>query len=90
MFRALAPSFLALIAATMIGAAAEAGCACSCVDGNMVAGCSSALDIPPICPMRTCAQPTVRPPLPIGGRRACTDVQVCDKYGHCEWQSVCQ
>ncbi len=90
MFRALAPPLLALIAATMMGAAAEAGCACMCVDGNMVAGCTSDLDIPPICPMRTCAQPTIRPPVRIITRRACVDTQVCDQYGHCEWQPVCQ
>jgi hypothetical protein len=56
----------------------------------MVAGCTSSLDIPPICPMRTCAQPTIRPPVGMITRRACVDTQVCDQYGHCEWQPVCQ
>jgi hypothetical protein len=90
MVRGLAPLILALIAAMMTAAAAHAGCACVCLDGNVVPSCSSSLDIPPICPMRTCTQPTVRPPLPIGARRACADTQVCDQYGHCEWKPVCQ
>jgi hypothetical protein len=89
MIRGLAPLFLALIAAVTMGATAQAGCACMCVDGNVVPACSSTLDIPPICPMRTCTQPTVRPPLGITSRRACADTQVCDQYGHCEWKPVC-
>lgn len=90
MVRVLAPLFLALIAATMMGGgAAQAGCACVCVDGNVVPSCTSTLDIPPICPMRACTQPNVRPPPPIITRGACADTQVCDPYGHCEWKSVC-
>jgi len=90
MFKALAPPLLALIAAMTMGAAAEAGCACTCVDGNVVPSCSSPLDIPPICPMRACTQPTFRAPVPIGARPACVDTQVCDRYGHCEWKPVCR
>jgi len=90
MFRGLAPLFLALMAATVAGAESKAGCSCMCVDGNMVPACSNTLDIPPICPMRTCTQPTVRPPPGNRTRRACAYTQVCDRYGHCEWKPVCQ
>ena len=90
MVRGLAPPLLGLIAATMMGAAAEAGCTCACVDGNVTPSCTSLLDIPPICPMRTCTQPTVRPPVGIINRRACTDTKICDPYGHCEWKPVCR
>ena len=90
MFRALAPPLLALIAATMMGAAAEAGCACMCVDGNMVAALHERLGHP-----ADLSDAHLRPAdhstaLRIGTRRACVDTQVCDQYGHCEWQPVCQ
>ena len=89
MVRGLAPLFLAPIAAAAISAAAYAGCACVCFDGNVVPSCTSSLDIPPICQTRTCAPPTVRPPLGIISRRACADTRVCDPYGHCAWKLVC-
>ena len=90
MLKALAPAILALWVSAMAVGPALAGCACACVDGNIVAACSSDLDIPPICPLRTCTQPTVRPPVGIISRRSCVDTQVCDKYGNCRWDTVCQ
>ncbi len=81
---------LALWASTIAPNSASASCACTCVDGNVVAGCTSDLDIPPICAMRTCTQPTIRPPPPLGARHACLDTQVCDQYGHCEWKPDCR
>ncbi len=89
MLKALVAIVLAISVSAMAGGSAQAACSCTCFDGNIVAGCSSDLDIPPICPMRTCTQPTVRARPPIVNRRSCVDTEVCDKYGNCRWTSVC-
>ena len=69
---------------------AEAACNCVCADGNVVAACSGSLDIPPICPMRTCAQPTIRRPPPIKSGGGCSEVKSCDRYGNCRWATNCR
>lgn len=90
MLRALPSAILAVWVLASAAGSAQAGCSCDCVDGNVVPACSSTLDIPPICPMRTCTQPTIRPPVGIITRRSCVDTQVCDIYGNCQWNPVCR
>jgi hypothetical protein len=68
---------------------AEALCVCQCIEGQVQPACTNSLDIPPICPLRTCPfGPTLTPP-PIVSRSSCGQVQSCDIYGHCVWKQVC-
>jgi hypothetical protein len=82
--------------ALMMSVAARASCTCQCVDGQMQALCSSALDIRPICPSRICpiAGPSIAPinppTIPPLGTSSCRQAQVCDPFGNCRWQQVCQ
>jgi hypothetical protein len=87
---------LGLGVALLMSARAEASCTCQCVDGEMQPLCSSAIDIPPICPPRVCpiAGPSIAPinppTIPPLGTSSCRQAQVCDRYGNCRWQQVCQ
>jgi hypothetical protein len=77
-------------------AGAEAPCVCRCVDGQMQPLCSSSIDLPPICPMTTCAltppsiapiQPAQLPPL---GTSQCSQRQVLNPATRqYEWRSIC-
>jgi len=68
---------------------ADAVCVCQCIEGQVRPACSSSLDIPPICALRTCSfGPTLAPP-PIGYRGSCAQAQSCDAYGHCVWKQLC-
>lgn len=89
MIKASALLVLALIALFAAHTSAEAGCACTCVDGNMVAACPNPYDVPPICSLRTCAPPMVRPIVPLLNTHACVDTETCDQFGNCEWNPVC-
>lgn len=79
----------------ILGAAAHASCYCQCVDGAMQALCDSAIDLPPICPPSICPltapsfAPIGRPTLPPLGTSSCRDAQVCDVWGNCRWEQVC-
>jgi hypothetical protein len=76
------------------GSAAEAACACQCVDGQMQPVCDSGINRPMVCPPTVCRPPRpsvapVIPPLPLGGSQ-CKQAQVCDAAGKCTWEQVCR
>jgi hypothetical protein len=95
-----------LVAGAAIGAAlwlaaaatpAEAACSCACVDGQMRAVCSNAVELAPICPPAICpiAPPAVRPitapQLPPPGASNCRQAQVMNPWtNRYEWQTVCR
>ena len=78
------------------GTAANAGCTCQCVDGQMQPLCESSVDLPPLCPPTICPlaprsmAPLNPPTLPPLGTAQCEQAQVCDRSGHCRWQQVCR
>ena len=80
----------------LLGCAAQASCVCECVDGRMQPICQSAIDLPPLCPPTLCplASPSIaplpRPTLPPLGTSQCRQARVCDRFGNCHWQQVCQ
>jgi hypothetical protein len=82
--------------ALLLSAPAEASCTCQCVDGEMQPLCSSSIDIPPICPPRICpiAGPSIAPinppTIPPLGTSSCRQARICDPYGNCRWQQVCE
>jgi hypothetical protein len=90
--RATAHLFLTMLALGAGATAASAGCVCSCRDGEMRAWCTAPYDIPPICPARVCSPPSVRPSPPLAGSitRGCSNEQVCDPSGVCQWKRVCR
>ncbi len=75
---------------------ADAECVCQCVDGQMQPLCQSSIDVPPICPAAVCpiAAPSIAPVkpaiIPPIGTSQCRQARVCDTFGHCQWQQVCQ
>jgi hypothetical protein len=75
---------------------AEAACVCRCVDGEMQPICNSAMDLPPICPPTICpiAPPSIAPIIPPSvpplGTSDCRMAQVCNMFGNCRWQRVCE
>lgn len=74
----------------------NAGCLCQCVNGQMQPLCDNSIEIPPICPPVICpiAPPSIAPiqppTIPPLGTSFCRQAQVCDTYGNCRWQQVCQ
>ena len=82
--------------ALLTSARVEASCTCQCVNGEMQPLCSSAIDIPPICPPRICpiAGPSIAPinppTIPPLGTSSCRQARVCDPFGNCRWQQVCR
>ena len=92
----LALALVSVCVAVLVGVRAEASCTCQCVDGEMQPLCSSSIDIPPICPPRICpiAAPSIAPidPLRIPpiGTSSCRQARICDAFGNCRWQQVCQ
>src|SRR6516162_7762841 len=85
-----------VIAFLLLGGTARASCVCQCVNGEVQPLCSSAIDLPPICPPRVCplAPPSIAPlnppTLPPLGTSACRQEQVCNQFGNCRWQQVCR
>lgn len=86
----------ALVGLGMLWTEANASCTCQCVNGEMRPLCSSAMDLPPICPLVICPMaplslepisPLTLPPI---GTSHCRQAQVCDRYGNCRWQQVCR
>ena len=83
-------------AVLLTSARVEASCTCQCVSGEMHPLCSSAMDIPPICPPRICpiAGPSIAPinppTIPPLGTSSCRQARVCDPFGNCRWQQVCR
>jgi hypothetical protein len=91
-----------IVAVTALGAAlffvgeANAACTCQCVNGNMQPLCDSAIDLRPICPPTICPitapsiAPISTPVIPPIGTSACHQARVCDAFGNCRWQQVCE
>jgi hypothetical protein len=77
-------------------AQASAACVCQCVDGRMQPICQSSIDLRPICPATICPimspsiAPLNPPTLPPLGATSCRQARVCDAFGNCQWQQVCQ
>jgi hypothetical protein len=89
-------ALLAGLALLLLGGAADASCVCECVDGHMQPICQSAIDLPPLCPLTLCPlaplaiaplPPLTLPPL---GTSQCRQARVCDRFGNCRWQPVCE
>ena len=81
----------------LVPAAADAGCVCRCVNGEVQAVCSSSLDIEPICAPAICpiTPPAIRPidppTVPPIGTSSCRSEQVLNPYtGAYEWRQVCR
>jgi len=76
---------------------ASAACVCRCVNGEVQALCSSAIDLPPICPPRVCpitppsVAPIQAPRVPPIGTTICRQAQVVNpRTGRYEWREVCR
>ena len=75
----------------------DAGCVCSCVNGQVQALCSSTFEIAPVCMPRVCPivmpsiQP-IRPPIiPPIGTSNCGPRQVFNPFtSRYEWKTICQ
>ena len=79
-----------------VPSAAQANCACVCVDGEVQALCTSTLDIEPICPPRICSivppsiEPIQPPRVPPIGTSECSQRQVYNEFTkQYDWQEVC-
>jgi hypothetical protein len=89
-------SALGLLMVLAVTHNAEAACTCQCVNGQMQPLCSSAIDVPPICPPTVCPimapsiAPIAPPTIPPAGTTACRQARVCDQFGNCRWQEVCR
>lgn len=74
---------------------ARAECICQCVNGQMRPLCDNSMDMRPICPMTICpmASPSItpiQPPMiPPIGTSNCRQARICDAFGNCRWQTVC-
>lgn len=75
---------------------AYAACQCVCMDGEVQAVCTSALDIEPICAPRICPivppaiEPIQRPRVPPIGTSKCVQRLIYnDQTKKYEWQEVC-
>lgn len=87
---------LALAFGGAIMVAAQAGCVCRCVDGQMQPLCSSSIDLPPICPATLCSltPPSIAPlpstQLPPLGTSHCSQRQVLNPATRqYEWRNIC-
>lgn len=90
---AIGAALLGLFLAT----SAQGQCVCRCVNGEMRPLCTSAIDLPPICPPTVCPltppsiapiQPPTLPPL---GTTSCSQQQVYNpRTGQYEWRSICR
>ena len=88
--------FLIVMFGLALTARAQASCECRCVDGSMQALCSSAIDLPPICPSGGCALPPASiaplrlPGLPPLGTTQCSERQVLNPATQqYEWHRIC-
>ncbi len=76
--------------------AANAACACLCVDGQLQPVCDDGIYKPMVCRPAICKppKPSVAPVIPpnvqgLGGTE-CKQAQVCDTQGKCAWEQVCR
>lgn len=88
-------NLLLIIAGAIMCSDAWASCTCKCVDGEMQPLCQNSFDVPPVCPPAVCSPvppsvaPIMPPTVPPIGATSCHPAQVCDQYGNCRWQKVC-
>lgn len=87
---------LAAVAFLLLGICrADAECVCQCIDGQMEPLCQNATDLSPICPPTICPitapsiAPVAPPAIPPLGTSQCRQARVCDTFGNCQWQRVC-
>ena len=76
---------------------ALAACQCTCINGNVQAVCTNAIEIRPICAPRVCpiTPPSVRPlntpSVPPIGTKTCRMEQVLNPYtNQYEWKRICR
>jgi hypothetical protein len=91
---------VAMVVAGSLATSSEesrAACSCTCVNGQVQALCSSALDLEPICAPQICPivppsiAPLQSPMVPPVGTYGCRQVQALNRYtGQYEWRTVCQ
>lgn len=73
-------------------------CVCQCSNGHLLPICDNPLTLPPICPATPCAMVPVMTPIQTPYQapylapapRNCRPIQVCDPYGICRMQQLCQ
>jgi hypothetical protein len=89
-------SFLAAAFALFLTVESRASCVCRCVDGETQPLCSSAIDLPPICPLAVCSivppgvAPVQSPRIPPIGTSDCSLRQVLNPAtNRYEWRSIC-
>lgn len=89
-------TFLLALSLILFGVGAtHAECICQCVDGEMEPLCESSIDLRPICPLTMCpivapsTAPIDTPTIPPPGTSQCKPARVCDTFGNCRWQRVC-
>jgi len=69
---------------------------CSTGKCRQVPICDNSLDLPPIRPLEIppipppSIKPIQPPTLPPIGTRTCRQANLCDAYGKCRWQTVCE
>lgn len=91
----------AMLVFSAVGSTAEAACQwtwdCSGFGGcRQVQVCDSTIDMPALRPpeIAPIPSPSIRPiprtTLPPLGTTSCRQAYLCDSYGQCGWQSVCQ
>src|ERR1700683_4174822 len=85
-----------LLGLAAISSPTYANCVCRCVNGEVQAICSSAIDIQPICSQGICpiATPGITPIQPLGipplGTTDCHQAQVYNPYTRqYEWKTLC-
>jgi hypothetical protein len=87
---------IAVMALVAFSYEAKAECTCECVNGHVQPLCESSIDLPPLCPPTLCPlmspslAPLNPPTLPPLGTSECHQARICDQFGNCRWQQVCQ
>ena len=88
---------IAFAAALTFPPNAQAACVCRCVNGQMQSLCSSAIDLPRICPPTVCGivppriKPIMPPRVPPIGTTRCEMKQVQNPYTRrYEWKRICR
>lgn len=93
--------FCAIFATAMVTSAARADCTwtwdCTSGECHQVPLCDLTLDIPPIEPIGIPPispippiPPIATPMIPPIGTSSCSPTYICNGFGQCEWQTVCE
>ncbi len=84
------------VASVLVPRLGGASCVCQCVNGEVEAICSSAIEVPPVCAPRVCpivppkVEPITPPTVPPVGTSRCQMVQVYDEEAReYVWKKVC-